>query len=233
LGSHKALSQAVTVGSGRASGHYWIPSSPNPLPSTPRQMAKLRSSTKWSYISCTCTIKNTSTHGMRVLCMSNIATIEPCIAQLATTPFRWGWDSNHCAPWMLHYPWRPPRSTHPLLHQKLTKPPGSLSGSSTFVNKFRIFYKSLMPSTSSSMINIGCHISFRWGTKFGCICKENALQGPIRSFSHSVMSRTPSPRLWVTIILSSTFPPSLACIQSSTWLSFGHISHHYWTPQIY
>jgi hypothetical protein len=36
--------------------------------------------------------------------MSIIATIEPCIAQLATNPFRWGWDSNHWAPWMLHYP---------------------------------------------------------------------------------------------------------------------------------
>jgi hypothetical protein len=28
--------------SGRASGHYWTPSSPNPRPSTPRQMAKPR-----------------------------------------------------------------------------------------------------------------------------------------------------------------------------------------------
>jgi hypothetical protein len=28
--------------SGRASGHYWTPSSPNPQPSTPRQMAKPR-----------------------------------------------------------------------------------------------------------------------------------------------------------------------------------------------
>jgi hypothetical protein len=30
------------------------------------------------------------THGMRVFPMSNIATIEPCIAQLAITPFKWG-----------------------------------------------------------------------------------------------------------------------------------------------
>jgi hypothetical protein len=40
LGSHKPLSQTVTFSSsahsGRASGHRWIPSSPNPLPSTPR-----------------------------------------------------------------------------------------------------------------------------------------------------------------------------------------------------
>jgi hypothetical protein len=48
FGIPKPLSQIGTVGSsthsGRASGHCWIPSSPNPLPSTPRQMAKLRSS---------------------------------------------------------------------------------------------------------------------------------------------------------------------------------------------
>jgi hypothetical protein len=48
LESHKPLSQIGTVGSsthsGRASGHCWTPSSPNPLLSTPRQMAKLRSS---------------------------------------------------------------------------------------------------------------------------------------------------------------------------------------------
>jgi hypothetical protein len=99
LGSHKPLSQIGAVSSlahsGQAFGHYWIPSSPNPLPSTPRQMAKLRSSIERSYISCTCTIPSTLTHGMRVSPMSSIATTEPCIAQLATTPFRWGWDSNH------------------------------------------------------------------------------------------------------------------------------------------
>jgi uncharacterized protein (DUF952 family) len=39
-----------------------------------------------------------------------------------------------------------------------------------------------MPSTSSAMINIGCHISFRWATKFGCTCRKNALQGPIEAF---------------------------------------------------
>jgi hypothetical protein len=33
------------------------------------------------------------------------------------------------------------------------------------------------------MINIGCHISFRWATKFGCTCRKNALQDPIGSFS--------------------------------------------------
>jgi hypothetical protein len=163
--------------------------------------------------------------------MSNISTTDPYIAQLATTPFKSGWDSNHWAPWMLHYPWKPPRPTHPLLHQNMTKPPGSLRRSITSTNRFRIFYRSLMPSTSNAMINIGCHISFRWETKFGFTWRKNALQGPIGRFSHSIMGLTSSPRLWVTMILSSTFPLSLACTQSSMWLSFGHISHHYWTPQ--
>jgi hypothetical protein len=87
--------------------------------------------------------------------------------------------------------------------------------------------RSLMLSTSSAMINIRCHISFRWATKFGCTCRKNALQGPIGSYAHSIMGDTPSPRLWVTIILNSTFPLSLAYTQSSMWLSFDHIFHHY------
>jgi hypothetical protein len=47
LESHKPLSQIGIVDflahSGRASGHCWTPSSPNPWPSTPKQMAKPRS----------------------------------------------------------------------------------------------------------------------------------------------------------------------------------------------
>jgi hypothetical protein len=132
---------------------------------------------------------------------------------------------------MFHYPLRSPRPTHLLLQLKLKKPPGSLSRSNTSSNRFRISYRSPMTSTSSAMINIGCHISFRWATKFGCTCRKNALQDPIGSFTHSIMGCTPSPRLWVIMILSSTFLLSLACTQCSTWISFDLISHHYWTPQ--
>jgi hypothetical protein len=163
--------------------------------------------------------------------MYNIATTEPCITQLATNPFRWGWDSNHWVPYMLHYPLRSPRTNHLLLQLKLTKPPGSLRGSNTSINMFRLSYKSPMKSTCNAMINTGCHISFMWVTKFGCICRKKTLPNPIRSFTHSVMVRTPSPRLWVIIILGSTFLLSLACTQWSTWISFDLISHHYWTPQ--
>jgi hypothetical protein len=163
--------------------------------------------------------------------MFNIATIDPYIDQLATTPFRWDWDSNHSFPWILQYPLRPPRLTCHLLPLKLTKPPSSLSGYNTSTNRFRIFYRSPMPSASNAMINIGCHISFRWEIKFGCTYRKNALQGPIESLSHSVMDLTLSPRLWVTMLLNSTFPLSLACTQYSTWIPFDLTSHHYWTPQ--
>jgi hypothetical protein len=142
--------------------------------------------------------------------MFSITTIEPYIAQLVTTPFRWGWDFNHWVPWMLHYPLRPPRKTRRMLQLELKKPHSSLNGSITSSNRFMIFYRSPIPSTSSAMINTGCHTSFRWETKFGCTCRNNALQGLIESFIHSVMEPTPSPRLWVTMILSSTFSPYLA-----------------------
>jgi hypothetical protein len=132
---------------------------------------------------------------------------------------------------MLHYPWRTPRPTHPSMHHKLTKPPDSLSGCNTSANRFKIFYIGPMPSTSNAMINTGCHINSRWATNFCCTCRKNTLQYPIRRLPHFGMGHTPSPRIWVAIILCSTFPLSLAFTQSSTWLSFNHISHHYWTPQ--
>jgi hypothetical protein len=132
---------------------------------------------------------------------------------------------------MLHFPLRSPRSTHILLQLKLTKPPISLSRSITSANRFKISYRSPMTSTNSAMINIGCRISFRWEIKFGCTCRKNALQDPIRSFDHSIMGHMLSPRSWGIIFLSSTFLLSLACTKHSTWISFALISHHYWTPQ--
>ena len=163
--------------------------------------------------------------------MFNTVTTELYIAQPATAPFMWGWDFNHWVPWMLHYHFRPHRKNHPYRKLKLTKPLGSLNESITSSNRFRIFCRSPMPSTSTAMINTGCHTSFRWEIKFGCICRMNALQGPIISFVHSAMDLIPSPRLWVTMILRSTFPLSLACTQCLMWTSFSHTFHPYWTPQ--
>jgi hypothetical protein len=128
---------------------------------------------------------------------------------------------------MLHFPLRSPRPTHLLLQLKLKKPPGSLSRSITYANRFQKSYRSPMTSTSSAMINIRCHISFMWMTKFGCTCRKNTLHDPIRIFSHYIMGHTPSPRLWGIIHLSSTFLLSLARTQCSTWIFFALISHHY------
>jgi hypothetical protein len=132
---------------------------------------------------------------------------------------------------MLHFPLRSPQSTHLLLQLKLINPLGSLSRSITSTNKFMIYYKSPMTSRNNAMINIGCHISFRWVTKFGCTCRMNALESPIEIFSHSIMGHTLSLRLWGIIILSSTFLHSLGCNLCSTWIAFALISYHYWTPQ--
>jgi hypothetical protein len=168
---------------------------------------------------------------MRVFPMFITTRTEPYIAQSTTSPFRWGWDFNHWVPWMLHYPLQPPRKTHPMLKLKPTKLPSSLSGFNTSTNRFRIFCRSPIPSTSIVMINTECHTSFRWEIIFGCTCRKNALHDPIGSFVHSAMDFIPSPKLWVTILLSSTFPPSLACTQCLMWTSFSHTFHHYLTPQ--
>jgi hypothetical protein len=132
---------------------------------------------------------------------------------------------------MLHFPLRSPRPNHLLLQLKLTNPLSSLSRSNTSANRFRISYKNTMTSTNNAMINIKCHISFRWTINFGCTCRKNGLQDPIRSFTHSIMGPTLSPRLYGIILWSSTFLLSLACTQYSMWISFTLISHHYWTPQ--
>jgi hypothetical protein len=132
---------------------------------------------------------------------------------------------------MLHFPLQSPQLNHLLIQLKMKNPSSSLRRCITSANRFNISYKIPVKSTSSAMINIGCHISFRWVTKFGCTCKKNALHDPIRSFSHSIMGCTLSPSLWGILLLSSTFLISLACTHCSTWISFDLISRHYWTPQ--
>jgi hypothetical protein len=102
-------------------------------------------------------------------------------------PFQVGLGFQPLGPIDVALPLAVTSPTHLLLQLKLTKPPGSLSGSNTSTNRFRISYRSPMTSTSNTMINIGCHISFRWATKFGCTCRKNTLQDPIESFTHSIM----------------------------------------------
>ena len=71
----------------------------------------------------------------------------------------------------------------------------------------------------------GYHTSFRWATKFGCICRKNALQERIRSSDHSDMVLTTLPRLWETMLWSTTFLHSFACTKCSMCITLDHASH--------
>jgi hypothetical protein len=81
---------------------------------------------------------------------------------------------------MLHYPLRSPRPTHLLLQLKLTKPPGSLSGSSTSVNRFRISYRSPMTSTSKRHDQHRVPHKFQVGDKVWLHLQKERLTGPHR-----------------------------------------------------
>jgi hypothetical protein len=153
------------------------------------------------------------------------------IAPLVISHFRWGWDSNPWVPLMLHHLLQPHRQNLIMFSLRPKKPPDSLSRFSTSANRSMRFYRNPMLSTSNAMIKTRYRTSFRWETSFVYICRKRTLQGPIGISSHFIMGLTLSPRLWVAIILSSTLHPSLYCTQCSMWTSFGHIFHHYWTPQ--
>jgi hypothetical protein len=162
--------------------------------------------------------------------MSNIITTWLSIVQLTIDHYKWILDSNPWDPLMFHFLLPPHRKTLPLIILQSTKPPDSLRGFNTSVNRSRRFCRNPMLSTSNSMINIGYHTNFKLATQFGYICRRSISSSPIKSFSHFVMGLTLSPRLWVAMLLSSTLHPSLVCIQYSMWTSFDHIFHHFWTP---
>jgi hypothetical protein len=132
---------------------------------------------------------------------------------------------------MLHYLLQPHRQTLPMFILRPKNPLDTLSRFITSANRSMRFYKNPILSTSNTMINTGYHTSFRLLTRFGYICRKSILQGPIESSAHFAMGLTLSARLWVAMILISTLYPYLACTQFSMWTSFGHIFHHYWTPQ--
>ena len=159
--------------------------------------------------------------------MFSTATTGLSTAQLATTLFRWAWDSSHYVPSM--WPCHSQLLTQILLMSNLKqrRQTTSLSISNIFASRSMTFWRNQMPSTSSDMINIVCHTSFKWATKSGCICKRNALLEPIGNSDHFDMVLTPLPRLWEIMHLSSAFPHSLACTQCSMWIAFDHTFHHY------
>jgi hypothetical protein len=156
-----------------------------------------------------CITLNIRVHGMRVFPMFNTTTTRLSIAPPTIVPFRWGWDSNPWVPLILHYLLQPHRQILLVFSLRPTKPPNSLSKFSSSTNRSMRFCRKPMLSTSSAMINIGYRTNLRWETRSGYICRNNALQGPIGSSVHFTIGPTLSPRLWVTMLLSSTLPRSL------------------------
>jgi hypothetical protein len=224
-----------TVGSsthsGRASGHGWTPSSPNPLAFHPQTDGQTEVVNRMiMHILCMYNSKHPHTWDESLPYVQHSYN-RAIHSSTNHNPFQVGLGFQPLGPMDVALPLASTQEESSHAQTKADKATRFIEQSNTSTNRFRIFCRSPMPSTSSAMINIGCHTSFRWEIKFGCTCRKNTLQDPIRSFIHSTMDLTPSPRLWVTILLSSTFPPSLACTQCLMWTSFGHTFHHYWTPQ--
>ncbi len=192
-------------------------------------MARQRSLTRWQCTYYTCKTLSMHKLGMRVSLMCNTAIINLSVARLAAVPFRWVCDFNHCVWLMLQCLMRLHRYNFHMYSPILINQPGLLNASNTSTSTCMISWIIPMPSTRNKMTNIGCHISFRWVKKFGCIYINNL--EPIGSSDQSNMGLTPSPWPWETIFSSSTFPHSLACTQHSMWTAFNHTFHHYLTHQ--
>ena len=69
------------------------------------------------------------------------------------------------------------------------------SAFSTSANKFMTYWIEIMLITINDMINIECHATSKWATKYGYIYRRITSLDPTASFAHSDMGRTPSPRL--------------------------------------
>ena len=108
FGSHIVSSQIGTTGSsvhfGPVSGRCWTPNSLSPQPYILKLMVRQRLSTWWLYTFCACTTQRIHAHGMRASPMFSTSTIGLSTARLATTLFKWAWDSSHYVPsmWTCH-----------------------------------------------------------------------------------------------------------------------------------
>ena len=122
------------------------------------------SSIGWSYKLCICTTQSIHAHGIKTSPMSCATTIELSIAQLITTPFRWGWDSSHYVPLMWPYHLQLLKKILFMSSLKLTRLTTSLTAFNTSTSRSTIYWTERMLSTRSVMINIGCHTSSRWAT---------------------------------------------------------------------
>lgn len=147
---------------GQASGHYWTPSSPSRLHSIPGLMEKQRSSIWWSCTYYVCITLSSHEHGMRSLPMCNTTTTKLSIARQAVAPFKGVWEFNHCA-WLMFSLLMPLHRHNPHMYsQRLIKQLGLFKTFNTSANSFTTSWINPVASISNDMINIGCHMSFRW-----------------------------------------------------------------------
>lgn len=132
---------------------------------------------------------------MKDTLMFIISKTKLSIAQLATSPFRWGWDSNQYVPLMWSYHLQLLNQIQLMSSLKLTRITNSLSTFSTSTNNSMTYWIEAIPSMSNIIINIDCHISSKWVTKFGYVCRRSALLDSTTSFAYFAMVQTPLTRL--------------------------------------
>jgi len=99
---------------------------------------------------------------------------------------------------MLSCPIQLHRQNLHMFSSRLIKKPYLLNTSNTSSSRLMTSWRSPMANTSNDMINIRSHTSFRWETRFGCICTKNTLLESIGSSNHSNMGPTRLTRLWKT-----------------------------------
>lgn len=161
--------------------------------------------------------------------MSNTNTTDLFTAQWAIAPLRQGLDFNHYILLMWPYHLHLLRKVRLMSNSKPTWLKISLSTFPTSTSRSMIYLTEPILSTSSTMINIRCHVSSTQAKRFCYICIRRASLDPIECFTCSDMGHTPSPRLQGTMPLSSSIHHSLVapCVQCTPpWAILSTIIGH-------
>ena len=151
-------------------------------------MARQRLSIGWLYTFCACTTESIHAHGMRASPMSSIAIIGLSIARIATSLLRRSLDSNNYVSLMWPYHLQLLTQIQLMSSLKQIRQIASLSTSNIFASRSMIFWRNQIPSTSSDMINIGCHTSFRWRQCLGAFAKGMPYQSLSKTYTTSIWS---------------------------------------------
>jgi len=90
-------------------------------------------------------------------------------------PFQVGMGFQPLCPIDVVMPLRLHRKNLHMSSLKLINPLDVLNASSTSASRSMISWIKPILNIKNVMISIGCHISFKWATNFGYICRRNAL----------------------------------------------------------